>query len=169
MKKLFFFSLVALMSTVMLTGNNKSVDAAGYGSAGCGLGSMVFGTKPGFVQIFAATTNGTFASQTFGITSGTSNCGQGLVAMNNKQNHFVAVNLDKIKADSAKGSGETIKAYSSLLGCSAGSEDKFASLMQKNFAEIFGKDAAPEQINNSVKNLLSMDKELKLSCQVVLN
>ena len=48
-----------------------------YGDAGCGLGSILFGAKPGFVQVFAATTNGTFGSQTFGITTGTSNCGGG--------------------------------------------------------------------------------------------
>src|SRR5580658_9609667 len=47
---------------------------AKYGTAGCGLGSIVFGNKAGIVQIFAATTNGTFATQTFGITTGTSNC-----------------------------------------------------------------------------------------------
>ena len=46
--------------------------AAGYGAAGCGLGSMVFGSKPGAEQVVAATTNGTFGSQTFGITFGTS-------------------------------------------------------------------------------------------------
>ena len=36
-----------------------------YGLAGCGLGSMAFGDSPGAVQIFAATTNGLFGTQTF--------------------------------------------------------------------------------------------------------
>src|SRR5262245_22752963 len=49
----------------------------GYGAAGCGLGSVFFGSKPGFIQVLAATTNGTSGNQTFGITSGTSNCDTG--------------------------------------------------------------------------------------------
>lgn len=43
-----------------------------YGMAGCGLGSLVMGKDGG--QILAATTNGTFYSQLFGITSETLNC-----------------------------------------------------------------------------------------------
>ena len=54
------FLAAALFST--------SVFAAQYGSAGCGLGSLVFSPGTDWKQIFAATTNGTFASQTFGIT-----------------------------------------------------------------------------------------------------
>ncbi|MFN8945903.1 MAG: DUF3015 family protein, partial [Pseudobdellovibrionaceae bacterium] len=46
----------------------------GYGMAGCGLGSVVFGDKPGFIQIFAATLNSIGGNQTFGISLGTSNC-----------------------------------------------------------------------------------------------
>src|SRR5437868_47659 len=52
--------------------------AGGYGMAGCGLGSLLFGpVNEPFAQVLAATTNATFATQTFGITSGTSNCVSG--------------------------------------------------------------------------------------------
>src|SRR6266702_267769 len=44
-----------------------------YGDAGCGLGSLAFGDQQGPIQIVAATLNGT-GVQTFGITTGTSNC-----------------------------------------------------------------------------------------------
>ena len=48
---------------------------AGYGAAGCGLGSFVFGDNNSWwAQTLGATTNGTSGSQTFGITTGTSNC-----------------------------------------------------------------------------------------------
>ena len=56
-----------------------AISAGGYGSAGCGLGAIVFGSKPGMIQVLAATTNATFYSQTFGITTGTSECGGGVV------------------------------------------------------------------------------------------
>ena len=46
----------------------------GYGMAGCGLGSILFGAKPGKIQILSGTTNGIYGNQTFGISSGTSNC-----------------------------------------------------------------------------------------------
>ena len=50
-----------------------------YGTAGCGLGSMIFGDQKGAIQILAATTNSIFGTQTFGITTGTSNCGEAVI------------------------------------------------------------------------------------------
>src|SRR5207302_8961923 len=44
-----------------------------YGLAGCGLGSMIFGDQKGWIQVLAATTNGTFGTQTLVISSGTWN------------------------------------------------------------------------------------------------
>ena len=69
MKKIF-----GLASAVVLT---SASFAGSYGDAGCGFGSMIFGNQAGFMQVFAATTNGTSGSQTFGITTGTLNCGGG--------------------------------------------------------------------------------------------
>lgn len=44
-------------------------------STGCGLGSMIFRGQRGLVpQILAVTTNGSFGTQTFGISTGTSGC-----------------------------------------------------------------------------------------------
>ena len=61
------FAVIAVLAI------SSSAWAGGYKSAGCGLGSMII-KDDGFVQVFAATTNATSGSQTFGITSGTSNC-----------------------------------------------------------------------------------------------
>ena len=58
-------------SSCMTLGTSTTF-AAGYGDAGCGLDQWFLVTQK-FVQVFAATTNGTFGSQTFTITSGTSN------------------------------------------------------------------------------------------------
>lgn len=44
-------------------------------STGCGLGSMAWRGQRGIgPQVLAATTNGSFGTQTFGITFGTSGC-----------------------------------------------------------------------------------------------
>ena len=49
------------------------------GNTGCGLGTMIFKdtqNQSTFVEVIAVTTNATFGNQTFGITSGTSECTQ---------------------------------------------------------------------------------------------
>ena len=72
MKKL----LVLLFVGFMVIGFSTALfaDQKNYG---CGLGSMAFEGNDGLIsQVSAATTNGTSGNQTFGITSGTSNCTQ---------------------------------------------------------------------------------------------
>src|SRR5256885_13892242 len=78
-----------------------------YGLAGCGLGSMIFGDQKGMIQVLAATTNGTVGSQTFGITSGTSNCGEAGFSSSATRT-FIEGNREALAKDAARGSGETI-------------------------------------------------------------
>src|SRR3954469_775685 len=75
-----------------------------YGLAGCGLGSMVFGDQKGSIQILAATTNSTFGSQTFGITSGTSNCVDSGPGTSGAR-IFIEGNREALAKDAARGSG----------------------------------------------------------------
>src|SRR3954465_9950051 len=84
---------------------------ATFGLAGCGLGSMIFGDQKGPVQILAATTNGPFGSQTFGITSGTSNCVDDSSTARGARN-FIEGNREALAKDAARGSGETITTLS---------------------------------------------------------
>src|SRR5712691_12711696 len=78
---------------------------ATYGAAGCGLGSLVFGDQKGMIQVLAATTNGTFWSQTFGITTGTSNCGDTAMTIAGTK-IFIEGNREALAKDAARGSGE---------------------------------------------------------------
>jgi hypothetical protein len=94
----------------------SSVWAANYGMAGCGLGSIVMG-KDGN-QILAATTNGTFWTQTFGITSGTSNCTRdGAVAKAHQALAFAEANYTSLMRQMASGEGEYLAGFVSLAGC----------------------------------------------------
>jgi hypothetical protein len=106
----------AVAFATMVLGAGSLAEAGPYGTAGCGLGSIVFGNSPGIVQIFAATTNGTFATQTFGITSGTSNCvdggGGGPTAA-----AFIQTNRVALSKEISRGNGETIANLSTLSGC----------------------------------------------------
>src|ERR1700730_5797759 len=101
------------MAAVLLSAG--SVWAAPYGSAGCGLGSVLFGNQPGFVQVIAATTNDFLGNQTFGITTGTLNCGAAATAAGAKV--FIDANREALAKDMARGSGETIVTLTSLTGC----------------------------------------------------
>lgn len=131
---------------------------AKYGSAGCGLGSIVFGAKPGFMQVFAATTNGT-GGQTFAITSGTSNCDSSAANQAGIARAFVESNREAFAKDVSRGSGETIQTLASISGC----KDNVAvgASLQKNFKRIFPSAAASNtDISAAAVDSLKQDKGL---------
>jgi hypothetical protein len=103
-----------------------------YGMAGCGLGSVVFGDQPGMVQIFATTTNGTVGNQTFGISSGTLNCGES--SKSAKAEQFIQVNKVAIENDMARGQGETLTALSQVMECT---NSHFSNSMKENYHQMF--------------------------------
>ncbi|MFQ5542863.1 MAG: DUF3015 domain-containing protein [Nitrospiria bacterium] len=143
-----------------------SAFAAGYGDAGCGLGSMVFGDAPGPVQIFAATTNGTSYSQGFGITSGTSNCdASGVILAERADDVFVVQNFDSLAKEMATGEGEHLTTLAGLLGCSADKNTEFASFTQQNYEAIFVSDQTTSaEMLSAVKREISSHPEFSSSC-----
>jgi len=106
----------------------------GYGSAGCGLGSVIVKPSEHFTQIFAATTNGLFGNQTFGITSGTSNC-DGPPEPVQATARFVTANRAALAIATARGRGEPIEALAAIAQCHAPSE--LGPVLQRNFGQIF--------------------------------
>ncbi|MBN2434201.1 MAG: DUF3015 family protein [Spirochaetes bacterium] len=108
-------------------------------NTGCGLGTLVMQGKKGKVfEILAVTTNSTFASQTFAITSGTSGYKEGAtIGMRNIEN-FVAMNMDNLASDIAKGNGEYIDTLGDLMGV----EDKasFNQKLSSNFNTIYSSE-----------------------------
>ena len=156
MKKLLLGA--ALVVAASFAGDVQPAQAGPYGAAGCGLGSIVLGNKPGFMQVFAATTNGTFASQTFGITSGTSNCadtGGGAPSAA----AFIQTNREALAKDISRGNGETIKNLASLSGCNDPAAVGVA--LQKNFKTIFpSATVSNTMVSSSVLTILREDKSL---------
>jgi hypothetical protein len=111
-------------------------DAAYADNVGCGLGRIALKGKKGKVfEILAVTTNGTFASQTFAITSGTSGYQEGVAIGMNDIDVYVAENMDNLATDIAKGDGEYIDTLATMMNVS----DKtiFKSKMKSNFNNIF--------------------------------
>ena len=131
---------------------------SGYGPAGCGLGSMIFSPDSGFTQVFAATTNGTSGTQTFGISSGTSNCDD-TDAGEESAKAFVETNRVALAKDIARGNGETIASLSELAGC----QDSAAvgRTLQRNFKQIFpSSKTSNTQVSSAVIETLKSQKTL---------
>ena len=112
--------------------------ASAHDSTGCGLGSMAWRGQSGRIpQILAVTTNGTFGTQTFGITSGTSGCdpngritgGTGRIVLN-----FMENNLEQYAFDASRGQGETLYTIAGILGVPV---EEVASVSKANFDVLF--------------------------------
>ena len=154
-----------LLITIGMMLLSPSAFSAGYGDAGCGLGSLLFGTQSGPVQILAATTNGT-GIQSFGISSGTSNCdAKGMDTATLEQERFVASNFTSLAKDMASGEGEQLAALAGLLGCPAVQQTRFNTVAQKNYNAIFTNDSVtPAEVLTATKGGVSRDADLSVTC-----
>ncbi len=136
-----------LLSVAAVVAFGASAFAGDYGSAGCGLGSLAF-KENDMTQILAATTNGTFASQTFGITFGTSNCNsKGMVKMSMARESFIEANYKDLSRDVASGKGEYVTNLAKLYGFTPDNTGKFTELLQKNHGTIFAANNAKVAVN----------------------
>ncbi len=144
MKATHILALSLALITTTLTASSASAkgiagraNTGGYGMAGCGLGSIVF-PENNKMQILAATTNGTFGSQTLGITFGTSNCdGGSLLASKEKVEQYVAANQEMLKNEISRGNGETLNGLADLVG--ANNREQFGNYLKSNYSKIFAK------------------------------
>jgi hypothetical protein len=127
-----------------------------YGVAGCGLGSLAFGGQPGGVQVIASFLNAT-GLQTFGITTGTSNCGTGIFAQGTK--NFVEANREAVAKDISRGEGEAIGALTVINACS--DSHKVGAALKKNFGQIFPNDeVSSDDITRAILQTLHEDPSL---------
>jgi hypothetical protein len=136
----------------------KGLKGAGnYGAAGCGLGSMAFGSQPGGIQILASTTNGILGNQTFGITFGTSNCGPGMLAQGTKS--FVEANREVLAKDIARGEGEAIGALTIINRCA--DSRAVGAALQSRFGAIFpSEQASNDAVTGAILETLRGDASL---------
>jgi len=149
---------VLVSASITLAADTDGIKGSGkYGTAGCGLGSLAFDNQPGGIQILASTTNNLFGTQTFGITTGTSNCGPGLFAQGTR--NFVDANREVLAKDISRGTGEAIGALAVINACEDSS--KVGAALQKNFSAIFpSEDATNEQVTDAILRTLHADASL---------
>jgi hypothetical protein len=108
---------------------------------GCGLGKLAWSDyqhqKNIAPQVMMATTNGTFGSQTFGISSGTSGCtNDGVIMGQEKANVFAAANYDSLAQEMARGGGEHLTSLAELMGIPADNHSDFFAVAQVQYASL---------------------------------
>ena len=156
---------LVVLAVLLLASTAHAIDPAiegikgsgGYGAAGCGLGSMLFNRQPGIYQVLAATTNGLTGTQTFGITTGTSNCGPAMIATGTR--NFVEANREALAKDMSRGQGETIGALTWMAGCTS-SQAVGAALQQRYSTIIPSEKASSQEIADRLLETLKTDKSL---------
>jgi len=111
---------------------------------GCGLGKLAWmdydGPKQIAPQVMMATTNATFGSQTFGISSGTSGCTNDGVVMKNKHINIASHAFDRLTEEMAQGNGEHLASLATLLGVPEESKPAFFALVQDRYQRVVGTD-----------------------------
>jgi hypothetical protein len=154
---------LSLLAGAIVMAGASTASAKKYGTAGCGLGSMIFHDQKGLIQIVAATTNGTSGNQTFAISTGTLNCSEDGLAMADKEKEFFAsANYESLMQEMAQGKGENLQAMASLYGCG---NDAFAASVKSNYSRIF---PTPETNSSAMltnlDGVIASDVSLKNSC-----
>ena len=125
------------------------LQAAGVGAAGnpdngpgCGLGKLAwmdYGSQKQIApQVMMATTNGTFGSQTFGISSGTSGCTNDGVIIKNKHINLASRAFETLGEDMAQGRGEHLASLATLLGVPEDAQPDFFALVQEKYTVLVG-------------------------------
>lgn len=155
MKRFFAASFLTIMAT--------SAANAAPNNVGCGWGSMVFEGKNGVPeQVLAATTNGTFGNQTFGITSGTAGCARdGVVQQYAAADAFTGANMERLARDMSVGEGEALETMADLMGIADEHKPAFFKASKDNFAKIFpSENVTSEQVLTSLNDVMASDQVL---------
>ena len=132
-----------------------------YGTAGCGVGALLFKDKPGPIQAVASILNSTFG-QLFSITSESVGC-------TDKPSAITEIYLEKnhhgLLADIAGGNGETIEGLAMLFECD--NHRLFALTLKNHLKEIYPhQDATPKDIENNIIKAIKTNPELRATCNI---
>ena len=137
-----------VVTVVVLASVSQVGIAMAYGNPdtgpGCGLGKLLWSDfkrqKDIAPQVLMATTNGTFGSQTFGISTGSSGCtNDGKVWAEHKTEFFVAATFENLAGDMARGHGEHLTALATLLGVPIDRQQMFSMLVQARYRELISR------------------------------
>ena len=107
------------------------------------------------MQTLASTTNATFYSQFFGITSGTSGCKDG--SSSAELENFLDVNQYALATEASKGEGESIQTLAEILGCSDSAN--LAKVLKQGYSSIFhAPSLSVKEIGSGILNQIEANK-----------
>lgn len=117
---------------------------------------MIFKGQSGVApHVLAATTNGIFGNQTFGLTFGTLGCNPNST-INVMASTFIDQNMEQLAADVSRGEGEYLSALMLLLNIEEADKAHFKSVMKDSFGTIF-----PDQNTTSEQTLSQLESVMK--------
>lgn len=133
----------AFIASVLLVAGQTGLSIAAHPDTGpgCGLGKLAWSDYPHqkniAPQVMMATTNGTFGSQTFGISSGTSGCtNDGHIMSEHKVTVFASTNFENLSQEIAQGQGEHLASLATLMGVPPEHHAAFFALAQKRYTSL---------------------------------
>lgn len=132
-----------------------------FAQPGCGVGAMIWKGQSGIApHVLAATTNGSFGNQTFGMTTGTLGCQTNEAVQSMAM--YMNGNIDNVARDMSRGTGENLDTLAVVLGVEQADRGAFRQLLQDNFATIFPTtDTTSDEAVGAIVAL--MEKNEKLS------
>lgn len=154
MKFIIVIALAALSTVAMA--------ARPYTYGGCGLGTLVIPDKNAN-QLPVMTLNAT-GSNTFAISSGTSNCVTASERSARIKN-FIEANHESLVTDMAKGQGDSVTTLAGFYGCDT---EAFATTAQGNFERITSGDENATQMMVKINSMIEDNKTLNDKCTHVI-
>lgn len=134
---------VIMLSVAVLFGMQAGLALAANPDTGpgCGLGKLAWSDyshqKNIGPQVLMATTNGTFGSQTFGISTGTSGCtNDGKVMAEQRTTVFAQLNFENLSQEMAQGQGEHLASLATLMGVPAENHAAFFAMTQERYTSL---------------------------------
>jgi hypothetical protein len=139
MKKLVLMMAVSMFACFQVAGAFAAANPDN--GPGCGLGKLAWADyehqKDIGPQVMMATTNGTFGSTTFGISSGTSGCtSSGKVMTEKEVTMFAEVNFESLAQEMAQGQGEHLTSLATLLGVPSEYQPTFFAMTQEKYTKL---------------------------------
>lgn len=125
-------------------------------ASGCGVGTIMFEGKSGYMANILAATSNISTGNTFAVSSGTSGCDKDAVVDNQYQRKlFVANNLDSLSHEIAQGQGDHLTSLASLMGIEKIDQAAFYSVAQDQYGVLFKKgDINADQVLATLDKIL---------------
>lgn len=148
--------IIALGVLFILSGTSYGATVAQ--DCGCGLGKVMIGDKEGLgYNLLGTFLNSLSGNQTFGMSSGTLECGKTeKIVMNQKLDIFIKDNMDNLAVDIASGGGESLNALVEIAGVDKTLRPSLSAELQGNFDAIYP-DArvSHTHVSNTIREIMA--------------